>query len=173
MNVNKEIVLFGGWGLIVLIGFAAMKLYPEQLNPSAAFTLWIVLTLIGIGLMVFTMDLRDRTNRAIAGVWAGVFVIGYAVTYMVHNNSGWFPLFPYMGAVWLGLISLGHLGTGAVSGNPTFLRLGVVQLVVAALMALLKDTALLGDWQFVITGLVAAAAMFSLVVPRPAVLRRL
>jgi hypothetical protein len=169
MKLNKETVLFGGWGLILLIGFPASKL-EYFFDANRFWALWIVLTLIGFGLMALTMNLRDRTMQSIFATWVVVVGLGLLVTAYMH--AGNFTLYPFMGALWLGVIGLGHMGTSFFAGNRTFLRLGILQLIIAVLMALLRDTSFMGDWQLVITGLVGAAAMFYLILPRPALLRQ-
>ncbi len=170
MRMNKEVVLFGGWGLILLLGFIPMKfdfMWVDTLRPWIP---WLILTPVGFGLMALTMDLRDRNMQLIIAEWAVLIGVGFVITYQMHTGplGSWFNI---IGAIWLGLMGLGHVLCTLIVGNRTFLWLGAAQLVAAAGMYLLKDTQFILDWQFVITGVVSAAAMFYLIIPRPVLLR--
>jgi hypothetical protein len=172
MGLNKEQVLFGGWGMILLIGFVATKVEFFS-DWDRLWWLWFVLTLIGLGLMVLTMNLRERTMQLIFGLWMVVIGAGVAITYAMA--TGRIDTYAYTGAVWLAVMGVGHIGTRFLSGSGQFLWSGLAQLVVAAIMALLRHSPLgagIVDWQFVITGLVSSGAMFYLLVPKPLLVRQ-
>jgi hypothetical protein len=168
--MNKEQVLFGGWGVILLIGFLATKIDYFFSDWNRLWILWAVLTLIGFGLMVLTMNLRDRTMQIIFGIWVVAIGVGVAITHFMA--TGQLDTYFYTGAIWLAVMGLGHIATSIPSGSSQFRWTGLAQLVAAAFLALLKDTPLVTDWQFVVTGLVSSAAMFYLIVPKPALLRQ-
>jgi hypothetical protein len=168
--MNKEQLLFGGWGVILLIGFLATEIDYFFSDWNRLWALWAVLTLIGLGLMVVTMNLRDRTMQIIFGIWVIAIGVGVSITYAMA--TGRIDTYAYTGATWLAVMGLGHIATSFASGSSQFRWTGLAQLVAAALLALLKDTVLVADWQFVVTGLVSSAAMFYLIVPKPALLRQ-
>src|SRR6478672_2100148 len=95
MRINNEQLLFGGWGLIVLVGFLAMRVDYFATDWNHAWVLWAVLTLIGFGLMVLTMNLRERTMQRIFLNWVVAIGLGLALTVALTNGQH-FELYPYM-----------------------------------------------------------------------------
>lgn len=155
-NAGRRV--FAVWAAIVLVGFLGTQMYQE--NPTSVNLGWGILSLFGLGYMKKLMPFSEPALKKIYGVWFAIVVLGIAFSQAAFYSPTYGWLTQYLGAIWLGLMALGHGLTGLIDKKGVY---GVtVGMQVAALAAILFLPSVLAI-QYVVAGLVGALAMIWLI----------
>ncbi len=151
------------WALVILVGFVFTYM-SLALGPSTINLVWVGLALIGLVYSKMQMSFSEKAFRNIFLAWTVIIVGGIALS---HSMYYWPPLLmysQYLGAIWLGLMALGHAVTGLIDKKKVYILTTLLQLIAGVcIVLLLPSVPALFVLQYLIAGLVGAAAMLLLI----------
>ncbi|MES2953386.1 MAG: hypothetical protein V4674_02405 [Patescibacteria group bacterium] len=158
--------MFALWVVVLLIGFYGTQ-YGQDKGPTTTNVIWLVLGLLGVGYMKKVMPFSDPVygppNKKIFWAWFAIVFGGIALTQASFYYQPLTMFVPYLGALWLFLMALGHAITGLVDKKSlanVYAATTVLQ-VLAGLFIIFVPM-LMGP-QFLFAGVVSALAMVLLI----------
>lgn len=155
--------VFLAWALIVLVGFFFTYMSLAS-GPSVVNLAWVVLALGGLVYSKTQMPFSEKAFRNIFLAWTVIIVAGIALS---HSMYYWPPLLvysQYLGAIWLGLMALGHAVTGLIDKKKLYILTTLLQIIAGVcIVLLLPAIPTLFALQYLLAGLVGAAAMALLI----------
>lgn len=151
------------WAVIVLGGFT-LTYWNLAAGPSSINLGWVIVALLGLIYTKKQMPFSDAGLRNIFLVWLVVIAFGIALSQVIFSWQSLLPYSSYLGAIWLALMALGHALTGLIDKKRLYILTVSLQLIAAALIVvLLPSIPALFALQYLIAGLVGAAAMVALI----------
>ncbi len=158
--------MFALWVIILVVGFYGTQ-YGQDKGPTFTNVIWIVLGVIGVGYMKKVMPFADPVygppNKKIFWTWFLIVFGGIVLTQASFYVAPLFMLVPYLGALWLFLMAIGHAITGLVDKKSLAnVYAATTALQVAGALAILYSPTLM-EPQFIFAGIVSALAMVLLI----------
>lgn len=143
------------WGILVLPMFFTAQFIPLSWTLQAG--LWSVLSLLGTLTMVCWTHYWVKVERVswVLYGWVMLMFLGLILTDL-GVFLGWGSVLANLCPLWLGLSSLGYLGTGFAVRSRAILAIGFIHL--GAILVL----PYIGSWSFLFTGIVMALSLLIL-----------
>jgi hypothetical protein len=151
------------WAVIVLGGFT-LTYWNLAAGPSNINLGWAIVAILGLIYTKKQMPFSDMALRNIFLAWFVVIAFGIALSQVIFTWQSLLPYSSYLGAIWLALMALGHALTGLIDKKKLYILTVSLQLVAAVLIVmLLPSMPVLFALQYLLAGLVGAAAMVLLI----------
>ncbi len=144
------------WAFLATGGFIATHYYQQQkIN-----VLWFGLSIIGLGYMLKVMPLKISSMRNIYLAWLGPIVIGLTVSALAFKIDALTGLIPYLGALWLMVMSAGYALNGLVDAPSNWYWFAATLNVVAAVACFAVEP--FTTAQYLVAAIVSAWSMLNL-----------
>lgn len=144
------------WALLVPFGFVATHFYQFQRINS----LWLAISVIGLGYMAKVMPLRVKQMRNIFLSWLVPLAFGMIVSAAVFRVDSIGFLIEYLGVFWLGVMAVGYLLNGIFDRPSGWYLFAAAINILAATACLLSYDILLQ--QYLLAAIVSAWSMLNL-----------
>ncbi len=154
---DSRALVYLSWAILTGIGFTATHFRQEK----SINILWVIISVLGLGFMVWKMPLRDRQMRKIFLVWFITIVFGMIVSGLAFYIPALQKRTQDLGIFWLVIMAYGYLANAYVDNPPrTWYYVAFVVNILAAVACLTISS--FQDLQYIVAAVVSVYSMLSL-----------
>lgn len=154
---NPKNIVFSGWAVILFVGFVVTHFY-QDFNIN---WVWLVLSILGLGLMYKYMPFNVPVLKNTYLNWAGIILFGMFISFLVFLVEDLFWLIGYLGVFWLMIMGIGHLTNKPLyPSQKGFIPAGLLQ-ILAGVACILYEPLL--TYQYLIAAVASSVGMLLLI----------